>query len=355
MRRPRRGGRGNRGRIDGSLAHATALEGEGRFLQAVELLTEANRAAPSAELDVRLVKLRNKAFAQLGISGSDYAAAGPMQAEIDPDGAGLPGVGASELSASLIRRAFLEFGSLIVRGLVPEEHAARLQTGIDRAFAGRDSHLEGLPVQETTPWYHPFEPAPEYGDTVALGRGFVGKGSGLWIADSPRLMFDLLETFEQAGVRQVVSEYLGERPAISVNKGTLRRAAPKVGTEWWHQDGAFLGSEIRSINIWVSLNHSGVDAPGLEVVPKRLETIVDKGTEGADFHWSVGDPVVERVSGGALARPVFGPGDALLFDHLCLHRTGSDASMTKTRYATETWFFAPSAYPDPLEQVPLAF
>ena len=82
---------------------------------------------------------------------------------------------------------------------------------------------------------------------------------------------------------------------------------------------------------------------------------MDTGTAGADFEWSVGDSVVEEVSGGELARPVFRAGDAMLFDHLFLHRTGSDPSMTKTRYAVETWFFAPSAYPDRQQQVPLAF
>ncbi len=91
------------------------------------------------------------------------------------------------------------------------------------------------------------------------------------------------------------------------------------------------------------------------MVPKRIDHIVDAGTEGADFHWSVGDPVVERASGGVLSRPIFQAGDAMLFDHLFLHRTGTTPEMKKTRYATETWFFAPSAYPDPQEQVPLAF
>jgi hypothetical protein len=52
-----------------------------------------------------------------------------------------------------------------------------------------------------------------------------------------------------------------------------------------------------------------------------------------------------------IVRPRFEPGDALLFDHLMLHRTASEPSMTKRRYAIETWFFAPSAYPD--GQVPL--
>jgi hypothetical protein len=342
-------------RRNAALAEADRLADDGRALEAVDLLARANREKPSAEAEARLVELRNKAFPELGDPGSDFVSPGPVELRGDPEDDGLPSVPAAHLSAPVVRGAFLEYGCLIVRGLVPSGRAAALQAGIDRVFAGRDDHLDGTPIERPTPWSKPFEPEPEYADSVTLGRGFVGKGSGIWTADSPRLLFDLLSTYEGVGVREVVTEYLGERPALSVNKGTLRRAAPKVGTEWWHQDGAFLGAGIRSLNIWLSLNASGVDAPGLEVVPKRIDHIVDAGTEGADFHWSVGDAVVERESGGVLSRPVFAPGDAMLFDHLFLHRTGTTPEMTKTRYATETWFFAPSAYPDPQEQVPLAF
>jgi len=44
-------------------------------------------------------------------------------------------------------------------------------------------------------------------------------------------------------------------------------------------------------------------------------------------------------------RPEFRPGDALLFDHMLLHRTAVDPDMSERRYAIEAWFTAPSAYP----------
>ena len=71
-------------------------------------------------------------------------------------------------------------------------------------------------------------------------------------------------------------------------------------------------------------------------------------------HQRAGEPVVRRVADGApILRPVFGPGDALLFDNMFLHRTAADPAMTQTRYAIESWFFAPSRYPH--DQVPLVF
>ncbi len=71
------------------------------------------------------------------------------------------------------------------------------------------------------------------------------------------------------------------------------------------------------------------------------------------WHWSVGPTEAERIAGGVTARPAFAPGDALLFDHLTLHRTGVGPGMSRDRYAIESWFFAPSTYPQ--AQVPLLF
>jgi hypothetical protein len=55
--------------------------------------------------------------------------------------------------------------------------------------------------------------------------------------------------------------------------------------------------------------------------------------------------MVERACDGAsVVRPIFEPGDVLLFDQMFLHRTASDPDMKRERYAIETWFFAPSMY-----------
>jgi hypothetical protein len=163
-------------------------------------------------------------------------------------------------------------------------------------------------------------------------------------------MFDLLDLYETVGLGDVLTGYLGERPAISVKKCTLRRVPTTTGSDW-HQDGAFLGEGIRTVNVWLTLTHCGDDAPGLDVVAKRLPGVLETGTEGAKFDWSVGPGVVERVADGKIERPIFEAGDALLFDDFNLHSTAVTPEMTHARYAIETWFFAPSTYPD--GQVPL--
>ena len=165
------------------------------------------------------------------------------------------------------------------------------------------------------------------------------------------MLFVLLELFEDLGLRELIGSFLGERPALSANKCNLRRVPVTTSTNW-HQDGAFLGADVRSLNVWVSLSHCGIDAPGLDIVPRRLDGVLETGTDGALFDWSVSPAVVEQV-GTPVLRPELAPGDALLFDHLFLHRTGVSPGMTQERYAIESWFFAPSSYPE--GQIPIVF
>ena len=326
------------------------------LLEELDELTASNRAEHDAELERRLIRQRNAAFRQVPKRRPRPTPPESMGFIPDPQPQwrmmdGLPEVDATELDARTIRAAFLAHGSLLVRGLVPAERAASLIEGIDRTIAARDAHLEGAPQSETLPWFEPFDPAPEYStDEADWNRLKPGSGS-VWAADSPRMMFELLEAFEEAGVIETARDYLGERFAFSMNKSVLRRSPPGTGSAW-HQDGAFLGEGLRTLNVWLALNRCGEDAPGMEVVPKRLNETVATGTPGATFVWSVSDLLVdELLDGQPTSRPTFEPGDALLFDHLNLHRTGTSPEMTRTRYATETWCFASSAFPKTL--VPL--
>ena len=67
--------------------------------------------------------------------------------------------------------------------------------------------------------------------------------------------------------------------------------------------------------------------------------------------YQVSQAMAEEAAGDAgIVRPIFEPGDALLFDELFLHQTGSDPSMPKPRYAIESWFFGGSAFPGELRR-----
>jgi hypothetical protein len=161
----------------------------------------------------------------------------------------------------------------------------------------------------------------------------------------------MLESFQSAGLDSVIASYLGERPAISAQKCTLRKATPDVPGAW-HQDGAFMG-QVRSLNVWLSLSRCGDVAPSMDIVPRRLNDFVPTGTEGTEIDYQVSQAVAEEAAGEVgIVRPIFDPGDALLFDELFLHQTGSDPAMPNARYAIESWFFGPSAFPE--RYVPIA-
>jgi hypothetical protein len=318
------------------------------LFEEIESLTRFNRESPGPEAEQRLVELRHAA----GIRLMDAAASGASYPEpaFDrlPDRNGqLPGIQPAELSPEVIRAGILRDGCLLVRGLVDRDAALAVAEGIDRAFEARDADAAGGTGDPR--YYSEFMPAPAFRES--LGRDWIAGGGGLWAADSPRLLFEMLETFDRAGLRAAIRGYLGEPPVISVQKCTLRRVDPDAG-RGWHQDGAFMG-DVRALNVWLSLSRCGDEAPGMDVVPRRLEHIVPTGTEGAMFEWSVSEQVAEEAAGeSGVLRPIFEPGDALLFDELFLHSTAAEPEMPKSRWAIESWFFGASA--SPAEYSPLA-
>jgi hypothetical protein len=340
----------DRSEVEQALQTARALADQGRSFEAVDVLMDANRRHRDPEIERVLVLIRHAAL--------DEAEPGPgletwprEMPDPFPDVVGPPEVGLADLTGDVLGGAIVNHGCIVVRGLATRDEADALTRAIDRAFDACDARNSGTPLEQTAPWFVPFNPRPDYPLTVGE-RWWVREGGGVWTADSPRLMFDVLDLLERKGLRDILSDYLGERPGLSVKKCTLRRVPIDTGTDW-HQDGAFLGPDIRTVNVWLTLTDCGVDAPGLDLVPKRLD-LLETGTEGAQFDWSVGPGVVDRVSTDCgVVRPFFNAGDALLFDERNLHRTGVSPGMTIERYAIETWFFAPSRYPRP--QVPIAF
>ena len=124
----------------------------------------------------------------------------------------------------------------------------------------------------------------------------------------------------------------------------------------WHQDGRFIGDDVRTVNLWVALSDcgEGADAPGIELVPGNTREIYPTGTEGAVFDWTVGQGIVDRLcTPQQVLRPRFAPGDAIFFDHYNLHRTAFGTDQHSRRYAVESWFFAASKAP--AKQQPLLF
>ncbi len=235
------------------------------------------------------------------------------------EGEGIPSIAANELNATAIRSGIDNRGSIIVRGLLNNAQVDLLRGDIDRVMDAYDAVAEDAVTDETAGWCAP-----------------------VMTVDSPPALYDLLEVFESTGLSAAIREFFGEPPLLLSRKLTLRCVRPDVNTGGWHQDGGFLGENIRSLNVWIALTDCGVDAPGMDIIGKRLDGIVERGSGFAE--WATNPYAAAIVGEGCTERPEFKAGDAILFDHLCLHRTASDPGMTKTRYAIETWLMAPSTY-----------
>ncbi len=322
----------------------------GDVLGALRAAVAANHAARSAELERLIIALRARAYAAQAptVPRADWPPAYPDPA---PGLHGIPQIDAAQLDVATLGGAIMHHGLLHVRGLLNTDQASVFQDGIDRAFAGRDANRAGADLADLAPWY---AHAPE--GPYTPNRHWVEDGGGVWTADSPRVMFDLIEMFEKSGITAMIADFLGERPALSIGKSTLRRVPPVLAHGLdpdWHQDGAFLGADVRSINVWIAVSDCGSAAPGMEVIGERLPYVLQSGSHGAHFDWAVGPGMVDLLAqGGAPVEiPQFRAGDALIFDHLMLHRTSVRPGMVLPRWAIESWFFAPSTYP--MDQGPL--
>jgi len=357
-----------RGNRDGTeaLREALALFDSGRIREAITVLTDVNRRARSSELERELVRLRQEGCAWLpapsGVSCDRI---------LEPIEGSLLETPASGLRPEIVRRGFAQSGCVLVRGLLPQDRVARLVTGIEAVFEAYDESVAGRSFDDQ--WYWPF-PMPalispsEAGPSInvspgappaghippAAHRRVTRQGAGVWAVDSPRMLFELFELVDDTGLGSVMTEVLGERPFLSANKCTLRRVPPDEMSGGWHQDGAFLGNDVAALNIWIALTRCGRDAPGLDLVPRRFDRILQPGGEDAYFKWSLSDADVAEAAGDAgVARPQFEAGDALLFDHRLVHRTATSPDMVRPRHAIEAWFFGPSAFP--ASQLPLVF
>jgi hypothetical protein len=312
----------------------------------IDRLAEATRANGDLESQRRLLALRHLAGA--GLIDADHAEPRfpSPDANALPSADGLPDISPEQLTPELLRAGILRDGCLLVRGLIDREQALEFAQQIDRGFAERNREDEDGSAAEG--YYEPFTPDPRFKQS---NRAWVKEGGGLLAVDSPILSFEMLEMFRGAGLRELVGDYLGESPLISLQKTTLRKAEPDV-VGAWHQDGAFMG-DVRSVNLWLSLSRCGDESPGLDLVPRRLDELVPVATEGTWLANQVSQQQAEEAAGeSGILRPIFEPGDALFFDELFLHQTGSDPSMPKPRFAIESWFFGESAFPT--EYAPIA-
>lgn len=326
-------------------ADADALAAEGRFLDAIALLTDANRQHRSADTEVRLAELRHDAFAE--IAGGDPVGPWPPAGPDVLEGvAGLPDLPYAEITPDVLRSGVFQHGAVLARGLLGPDAVQRLVTDIEATMAAVAALADGAKIGDEPEWFTPLQ-VEGYPGVGALDRMWVLKSGTVWAPDSPRTLFDIIEALEGAGLGDLLTAVFGRRPALSVNKFAMRKVQPDA-MGGWHQDGYVLGEDTRTINVWVALNRCGEGAPGLDVLPRRMDHFVQTAAP-PPLDFIVGQDVVDELATDApVVRPTFEPGDALIFDQFLLHQTGWGPGLTDPRFGLECWFFCPSTYPTDL-------
>jgi hypothetical protein len=346
-------------RVDDALAAAQASELAGRPREAIAQLTEANRAGRDPRLEIELAALRHRAYGHTEDEGTSPTASNERRAsgpavELQLDANGLPVVAPDELRAEHLRAGIDGHGCLFVPGLFDAGVVDHLVACVDRAFEFSDAWLADPDAErddEARAWFSPLRPVPPYEGVDFGSRQYTRRGGGVWTADSPHMLFEVIEILERLGLGRLVRDHLGEAPAMSASKCNLRRMQVDL-QGGWHQDGSFLGYDTTSLNIWVALSDCGRDAPGLDLVPFRLDHLVEIPPDVFCLTQELVDAELDRLGLHSVS-PEFSAGDVLFFDHLFLHQTSVSPGMTQPRYALETWFFGPSHFPQ--AQIPLVY
>jgi hypothetical protein len=330
------------------LAGVDALEASGDVLGALDALVQVAASQRNLALERRLLRLRQAAFSRLERAPVPWPRAGFSGLEPAPPG-GFE-VEARAFTGDVLATGLLRHGHVLVRGLVPPERVTCLRDAIDRTFAAHRAVARAGPSEATRPWCDPLAGVPD----LDAHRFMARAASGILAADAPRTLYELLETMRSLRIDTMIAEYFGERPALSAKKCTLRRLRVR---DWrvywrlflanWHQDGAFLGRGVRTVNAWLALSACGRRAAGMQLVPLRLDRLLATGDHETSFDWTVSRQTIARaLPGVAVWEPEFSAGDVLFFDHWFLHRTAPRPWQWRTRYAIETWFFAASVYAD---------
>lgn len=315
-------------------------EHAGHTLEAIEAFTDALGMVVDHDLARHVLHLRH-------VAGLDAMRAGPQaprdrpRADPFPGAEALPELDAPTLDADVLAGGIQHHGALIVRELLSPGDAVELRASAIAALEARDRAAAGSGLGS---WYQEFEPRHP---RTAKERPWVRQTGGMLAADAPTLLCSLLALLAGTPLPEALREHLRERPALAFNKCVLRRVRDAQPT--WHQDGSFMGASVRTVDLWVALSDcgEGTDAPGMDVVPRRIDDLLPTQTHGAIFPSSIGEALVAEVAGETpWVTPRFEPGDALVFDDRFVHRTSVGEGYARERYALEAWFFAPSSLPE---------
>lgn len=242
-------------------------------------------------------------------------------------------------------------GCSLVRGVIPQAAISSWREITDLYYAGIESLVQREGIEAVLRQLPPGQRYLPHVSSINLEGVYGG-------AESERI----IECLAATALRAKIEHELGGPVVCDLDHAWVRRQyaihrrPPGHAAHQWHQDGALLypfdptgacapdaDGLLRMVTCWVALTPCGFQAPGLEVVRQRLDSLLPPAT-------LTEDRVRARFPAERFWRPVLEPGDALLFRGDILHRTHVLPDMTKDRTSIELRFFAARAIPDRLHR-----
>jgi hypothetical protein len=214
-------------------------------------------------------------------------------------------------------------GNCVIRSVFSAEDAATIKAGAREVYR----YILG-------------SPEPKVGANT-LHLSDVAKQQPRWMED---FVLWIIARFTKSKAFALYEELYGNYIAFPLLKCIVRfQAMDHVESLLpYHQDATPSLYQHHITNCWTALDPAGRTAPGVEVINAPLtemceelfmKVTLDKAGEAA---WQAKyDQVMERFGSYGVTRPEFSPGDGIVFDHLAMHRTYFDPSMTDGRMSIE--------------------
>ncbi|CAA0123603.1 Uncharacterised protein [Halioglobus japonicus] len=316
------------------------VRGADNELRWVTTLSEAVRETSDPAAEAELIRLRHEVW-QIG-EYPQPPQPWPETPAAEAGGSGIPTIRPGELNAQVLSDAINRRSCLLVRGLMSKRDADELVAGTDRALEASQRRAAGETGPALDSWFLPF--VPEGGkDEYSRARKWTTETGTVYAADSPRNFSRMVDICNSMGILDLLTEYFGVRPVMSVPKAAFKRVPAVDAPVGWHQDIQAYGAKTRALNMWVALSPCGKDARGLSLLPFNPGGQVEDLPPAPPL-LSISDETIDRLvaEGTPAVAPVFDKGDVLFFDTLLPHTTQQGDGFSKARYALECWFFAPT-------------